>query len=127
MEVLIVEDNEINQKILKVICEKNNLNYTVVQNGMEAIQAFSIKDYDLIFMDCQMPVLDGYEATRLIREVEKQRASTDQHTRCCIIAVTANSMLGDREKCLLAGMDDFISKPFKSQQIVEIIRKWKPH
>ena len=80
----------------------------------------SQNNYDIILMDCQMPNKDGFEATRDIRQFE----STNNKKRCPIVAITANTMHGDKDKCLAAGMDDFLSKPFKSHQIIDMINKW---
>ena len=120
IKILIAEDNEINQKVLKAILDKSPFNYEIVADGTEATQFNSQNNYDLILMDCQMPNKDGFEATRDIRQFE----STHNKKRCPIVAITANTMHGDKDKCLAAGMDDFLSKPFKSHQIIDMINKW---
>jgi CheY-like chemotaxis protein len=93
----------------------------VAVNGREAVEATARITYDCLFMDCQMPDMDGFAATTAIRNRE---ASTGQHLP--IIAVTANAMTGDRERCLQAGMDDYISKPLKIQEIEAILKQWTP-
>jgi two-component system, sensor histidine kinase and response regulator len=105
--VLLVEDNRTNELLAKRLLEKQGCKVTSVINGREAVNAFQQNRYDLIFMDCHMPEMDGYEATRTIRAKEKEQALPP--TR--IVAMTANAMQGDRETCLQAGMDDYISKP----------------
>lgn len=107
--VLVVEDNPVNQKLMLRILEKEGFLVEVADNGEEAVKK-SEEDFDLILMDCQMPVLDGYEATRRIREREKQDFVSK---RVPIVAVTAHAMSGDREKCLAVGMDDYLSKPVR--------------
>jgi CheY-like chemotaxis protein/signal transduction histidine kinase len=115
--VLLVEDNTINQKIV-VLSLKNHIRHIdVASNGKEALDKFGTSKYDLILMDVQMPVIDGFVATRKIREIE---ATTNSHTP--IIAITANALHGDREKCISAGMDDYISKPFQVEVLVEKIK-----
>ncbi|MBD3609906.1 MAG: response regulator, partial [Gammaproteobacteria bacterium] len=103
--ILVVEDNAINQKVAAGILKKFGFNPVLVNNGQEAVDALSEQDYDLVFMDCQMPILDGYDATRKIRTIETE----NRHTN--IIAMTANAMKGDKERCIECGMDDYISKP----------------
>ncbi len=122
--VLLVEDNEINQIVASGILEDFSISVEIVANGQEAINALeSAIDkpaFDLIFMDCQMPVLDGYQASRLIRKGE----AGSLNTKIPIVAMTANSMKGDKEKCLAAGMDDYISKPIEIDNVEAILITW---
>lgn len=117
---LVVEDNFINMQISRQILENFGCNVTPAGNGIEALQVFQERVFDLIFMDCQMPEMDGFEATKAIRQLEKER-NLDETP---IIAFTANAMKGDREKCLEAGMNDYISKPVDEKDIKKILRKW---
>jgi CheY-like chemotaxis protein len=112
--ILLVEDNLINQKIVLLSLEKLVRNIDIASNGKEALDKFGTANYDLILMDIQMPVMDGFLATKKIREIE---ASTNSFTP--IIAITANAMSGDREACLAVGMDDYISKPFQIDILIE--------
>jgi CheY-like chemotaxis protein len=118
LNILLVEDNTINQKIVMLSLQNYIKNVDVANNGKEALDKFGTSRYDLILMDVQMPVIDGFTATRKIREIE---ATTNSHTP--IIAITANALHGDREKCLEAGMDDYISKPFQVEILVEKIKR----
>lgn len=113
--VLLVEDNEMNQKIVVKVLKTKGLTCDVACNGLEALEILNKKNYDLIFMDCQMPIMDGYECTRRIREREGNKT----HTR--IIAMTANVLEEDRTKCMDAGMDDFIGKPFNFEQMLHMV------
>jgi len=115
--VLLVEDNTINQKIVVLSLNKYIKNIDVANNGKEALDKFGTSRYDIILMDVQMPVIDGFVATKKIREIE---ATTNSHTP--IIAITANALHGDREKCLASGMDDYISKPFQVEVLVDKIK-----
>jgi len=115
---LLVEDNEMNQKIIVKMLEKRDMYCDVACSGTEALKALQQKDYDIVFMDCQMPEMDGYETTARIRQMEGE----ERHT--IIVAMTANAMEGDREKCLQAGMDDYISKPVDFQLLFNIIDKY---
>lgn len=117
--VLLVEDNELNQKILLIGLKNYINNIDVALNGKEALDKFGTSNYDLILMDIQMQEMDGLTATRKIREIEE---STNSHVP--IIAVTANALLGDRETCLSAGMDEYISKPFQIEELIELIKKF---
>jgi CheY-like chemotaxis protein/signal transduction histidine kinase len=115
--VLLVEDNTINQKIVVLSLNKFIQNIDVANNGKEALDKFGTSRYDIILMDVQMPVIDGFLATKKIREIE---STTNSHTP--IIAITANALHGDKEKCLASGMDDYISKPFQVEVLVEKIK-----
>ncbi|MEM7466120.1 MAG: response regulator [Pseudomonadota bacterium] len=125
-DVLVAEDNPINQELARSILENMGCRVVVVDNGREAVEAITEapldqlqKRYDLILMDCQMPELDGFAATKEIRHWE---AREDKHLP--IIALTANAMSGDREKCLDAGMDDYLSKPFTQEELFGVCEKW---
>lgn len=118
LKVLIAEDNEINQLVLKKMLEKQGHSTHIVSNGYEVIQTMAYERYDMIFMDVQMPEMDGFEATAIIRETISPELCP------IIIAVTANALKGDREKCLAAGMDNYISKPIKNMVLKEMIAKY---
>ncbi len=117
--ILVVEDDEINRQVLLGDLRQLGYGATSVKNGEEAVEAVMASDYDVILMDCQMPRMDGYEATEKIREHEKP---SGKHTP--IIAVTAHVMPGDRERCLKAGMDDYIPKPVKRSQLGDSLTRW---
>ncbi|HSX82113.1 MAG TPA: response regulator, partial [Candidatus Saccharimonadia bacterium] len=119
--VLVAEDNVINQKVVVRLLEKLGCRVDVAANGHEAITMLAQLAYDLVLMDCQMPEMDGFAATAAIRHRE---ADSGQHMP--IIAMTANAMQGDREYCLAAGMDDYISKPVKFDALAAMLRKWSP-
>jgi CheY-like chemotaxis protein len=118
LTVLVVDDNVVNQKLAAKILQKLGHSVDIVKNGREAVDSVGSKGYDIVFMDCQMPEMDGYTATRTIR------GSEDGGKRLPIVAMTANAMKGDRENCLDAGMDDYITKPFKSADFEKAIRTW---
>lgn len=115
--VLLVEDNLINQKIVILSLKKLVKNIEVANNGKEALDKFGTSKYDIILMDIQMPIMNGIVTTKKIREIE---ASTNSHTP--IIAITANALLGDKEECISAGMDDYISKPFQIEVLIQKMR-----
>jgi CheY-like chemotaxis protein len=119
--VLLVEDNVVNQRFAERILERFGCRVDVVENGLQALEALEHTGYDCILMDCQMPEMDGYEATAAIRLRE---ARTDHHVP--IIAMTANAMQGDHERCLAAGMDDYISKPIQPKMLVALLQKYLP-
>ncbi len=110
------EDNAINQRVGKLILQRAGFNIDLVSDGSEALEAHRACPYDIILMDCQMPIMDGFEASRQIRLLS--------HRQPAIIAVTANALLGERERCLSAGMDDYLSKPFQAEQLISLVRKW---
>ncbi len=117
--ILLVEDNAVNQMVATAILQSYGANITSAVNGVEAVQLFIENNYDLIFMDCQMPEMDGFEASRKIRQYEQNQQNRDKPTP--IVAFTANAMEGDREKCLAAGMDDYITKPVKRADVERIL------
>jgi two-component system, sensor histidine kinase and response regulator len=120
LKIMMVEDNILNQKLGLKIIEKFGYRATVVSNGKEAVKFLSEQDFDLVFMDISMPVMGGYEATTVIRDP----SSIVRNHQVPIIAMTAHAMKGDREKCLEAGMNDYIAKPIKPSEIIGIIEKW---
>lgn len=120
MTILIAEDNKTNQLVLQTMLKTFELNVITVQNGQEALQSYAASEPDMILMDMAMPVMDGLDATRQIRELERQNG----RARTPIIALTANAMSGDRDNCLNAGMDDYLSKPVIKSQLVATMEKW---
>jgi len=116
--VLVVEDSPVNRLVAVHVLERLGFRAHVVNDGREALQALSTQRYDAVLMDCQMPDIDGYEATRELR----RREDGGQHTP--VIAMTAHAMTGDRERCLDAGMDDYIAKPVRSQTLGEVLGRW---
>ncbi len=120
VRILIAEDNIINQKVALSILKKLGYRADVVFNGEEVLRVLKSINYDIVLMDCQMPEMDGYEATRLIRESKEGVIDNN----IIIIAMTANAMKGDREKCLMAGMNDYISKPIRPEPLSKILEKW---
>jgi CheY-like chemotaxis protein len=117
--VLLAEDNGVNQKLACKLLEKLGCRVDVAANGREALAMCQAIPYDIVFMDCQMPEMDGYEATRVMR-----REESDRHTP--VIALTANSMPGDREECLRAGMDAHLSKPIRPEELAAALARWLP-
>jgi PAS domain S-box-containing protein len=147
--ILVADDHTVNQQLAALMLERMGHRVDVVANGQEAVEAIIRKPYDMVFMDCQMPEMDGYEATREIRKREalnvKREASFEkdetQNVRDLrpntlhasrntlhvpIIAMTANAMDGDREKCLAAGMDDYVSKPIRTEDLERVLIQWLP-
>jgi CheY-like chemotaxis protein/HPt (histidine-containing phosphotransfer) domain-containing protein len=117
--ILVVEDNQINQKVALCMLKSMGYQAVAVGNGLEALESLSQVPYDLVLMDCQMPVLDGYETTRRIRG-----NLTLPFHQIPIVAMTANAIIGEREKCISCGMSDYISKPVDSNNLAKVIKKW---
>jgi CheY-like chemotaxis protein/HPt (histidine-containing phosphotransfer) domain-containing protein len=119
--VLLAEDNPVNVEVAKAMLESLGLDAHCARNGEEALQAVRTGEYDAVLMDCQMPVMDGFAATAAIRRSEREAG---QARVLPVIAITANALQGDREACLAAGMDDYLSKPFTQQQLAAVIGRW---
>jgi CheY-like chemotaxis protein len=125
--VLLVEDNRVNRMVALGLMKKMGLAADEAQNGQEAVEAVSRKRYDLVLMDVQMPVMDGFDATRRIRELEEEsRQNGSGQAPLPIIAMTAHAMQGDRERCLEAGMDDYLAKPISAGALAALLEKWLP-
>ncbi|NOS74968.1 MAG: response regulator, partial [Methyloglobulus sp.] len=118
--ILLAEDNPVNQEVTVYMLQGFGCTVDIAHNGWEALQAAEQKAYDLVLMDCMMPDMDGYEATAEIRR--RQAAGVVPHFP--IVALTANAIEGDREKCLVAGMDDYLSKPFKAEALLRMVKSW---
>lgn len=123
LSVLLVEDNDINQAVAGRMLAKQGCSVTIANNGREAVEMTATQDFDLVFMDIQMPELDGYQATAQIRERERMQRD---RPRSIIVAMTANAMEGDEEKCLDAGMDDYIAKPLSMDRLSKVLTRWHP-
>lgn len=119
LAILLVEDNDLNQRLMKISLSRYHYNVTVAVNGLEGVEMFKNQKFNLILMDIMMPVMDGFEATNEIRILESQDKSLG-HTP--IIAFTANTINNDREKCVNGGMDDIIEKPFDINKFREILK-----
>ena len=120
IRILVVEDNPVNQKVAQAMLRKMGLRADVVADGQEAVNALQMIHYDLVLMDCQMPEMDGFQATRCIR----QEGSKAFNPHIPIIAMTAATMQGDRKKCIQAGMSDFIAKPILKRELTEMLARW---
>ena len=118
MNILIAEDNPVNQKLLRLMLEMHGHHVLLTGDGKEAVAVFQSEDIDLILMDVQMPGMNGFEATSIIRELEK---NSGKHVP--IIAVTAHVMPGYKEECLTAGMDNYLAKPFRMQELFQVIEE----
>lgn len=119
-EVLLVEDHPVNQEYAMQALKGLGVNITLAENGQQAIDLMAQRQFDLVLMDCQMPVMDGYQATAIIRQ--REQAGQAAHTP--VVALTANAMSDDRERCLTAGMDDYLAKPFNKSQVGQLLSHW---
>jgi PAS domain S-box-containing protein len=119
--LLVVEDNEVNARMAMMMLEKHGYAAEVARDGEEAVDRFASGVYDAVLMDCHMPRMDGYEATRTIREIEA--SPMWKRPRCRIIAMTANVMAGERERCIAVGMDDYVSKPLRAKALTEALSR----
>jgi PAS domain S-box-containing protein len=119
-KIMVVEDNKVNQKVIRGLLAKFKVDSVIADNGQLALDLLANRTFDLIFMDCQMPVLDGYETTAAIRSRERQNGLPKQ----IIVALTAHAVAGEREKCLAAGMDDYLSKPIRHDQLANVLASW---
>ncbi len=121
--ILLTDDNAINQQLALAILEQSDAEVVVANNGSEAVAAHAREVFSLILMDCQMPVMDGFEALRRIRAAEASGEDAARHTP--VIALTANALQGDRDHCLAAGFDDYLSKPFMPKALLEVVERWR--
>jgi PAS domain S-box-containing protein len=128
LRLLLVEDNSVNQMVATSVLKIMGLACNVAEDGEKALEALQREPYDLVLMDVQMPVMDGFEATRRIRALEQSEGEEAAETgkRIPIIAMTANAMQGDREACLEAGMDDYVAKPIAPKQLRQVLQRWLP-
>jgi CheY-like chemotaxis protein len=115
LRILVADDNAINRRVAELMLKHAGFTVDMASDGSEAVEAHTSKPYDLILMDSQMPVMDGFEATRRIRQLDQPQP--------VIIAITANALSGERERCLSLGMDDYVSKPFTAEQLRTVVRK----
>ena len=119
-QILLVEDNVTNQKLALALLRRQGHQVDVAVNGQQALDALRTGDYQLVLMDCRMPVMDGFEATAAIRA----GAAGDKARNLPIVAMTADAMGGDRERVLAAGMDDYLSKPIQAGRLHEVVQQW---
>ncbi|CAG0980920.1 two-component system, sensor histidine kinase [Myxococcaceae bacterium] len=119
LRVLAAEDHPVNQRVLRALLGRLGCEVEVVSNGLDAVERARASDFDLVLMDCQMPILDGFGATREIRSLEGIRS------RVPIVAVTAHALAGDRERCLAEGMDDYVAKPLRSADLERVLDRWR--
>ncbi len=123
--ILVVEDNPVNQDVVTGLLESMGCRVVTAPNGRSAVQRYAQEKFDLILMDCEMPILDGFQATRRIRDLEQMAATDNEKSpRMPVVALTAHALADVRERCMAAGMDDFLVKPFDEEQIVETLRRW---
>ena len=119
LSILLVEDNDLNQRLMKISLKRYNYTVSVANNGLEGVELFKIQKFDLILMDLMMPVMDGFEATKEIRKIESEDKNRPYTP---IIAFTANTLNNDHDKCVAGGMDDILEKPFHFDKFSDILR-----
>jgi len=123
--ILLVEDNLVNQEVANATLQQFHCTVEIANNGQEALNLLEQNVYDLVLMDCQMPVMDGFRATELIRERERRAVKSGKSVRRLpIVALTAHAISGDRDRCVAAGMDDYLSKPFARESLIAILNRW---
>ena len=123
LHILLVEDNEVNAFIASMTLESLGVHCQQARNGEVAVAMVREHAFDLILMDCEMPIMDGYQAARLIRELESDDSA---RPRTPIVALTAHALTGDREHCLSEGMDDYLTKPFDRDALATVLLRWLP-
>ena len=121
IQVLVVEDNMVHQQLVMRFLEKKGYQVDLASNGFEAIELFKRNNFSIIFMDCLMPEMDGYETTQIIREIERKNS---QMARTPIVALTAHAIDGEAERCFQVGMDEFITKPYKLAQLEMVLERY---
>src|ERR1019366_4750770 len=124
LRILLVDDNAINQKVAVRIVQQLGYQPDLAGNGREALEMLDAKPFDFIFMDVMMPEMDGLEATRLLRKRQMIGGYNNYQSRIIIVAMTAHAMQGDREKCIAAGMDDYLAKPVRPKDVREMVERW---
>ncbi len=123
--ILLVEDNLVNQEVANATLQQFHCTVEIANNGQEALNLLEQNVYDLVLMDCQMPVMDGFRATELVRERERRTVKSGKSVRRLpIVALTAHAISGDRDRCVAAGMDDYLSKPFARESLIAILNRW---
>lgn len=120
MKILLAEDNQLNQELIQDYLEDTQIEILVAENGLQATRLFATERFDVILMDCHMPVMDGFEATQTIRELERRNTLTPVP----IVAVTAHAMQHEQDRCFLSGMNDYLSKPFSRADLLGKLKKW---
>jgi len=120
LQVLLAEDTEMNRMLVRILLTRMGFEVDEAENGQQAVEALARKRYDLVLMDCMMPVMDGYEATRILRAREAEAGQE----RVPVIALTASAIAGDRERCRQAGMDGYLSKPFQVDDFTAIVQRY---
>jgi signal transduction histidine kinase/ActR/RegA family two-component response regulator len=125
--ILLVEDNEINRLVACGTLEQHGYHVTIAENGRQALERLAGERFDLVLMDCQMPEMDGFEAVAAIRRGNEARHLLHEQRGIAVVALTANALVGDAEHCLRSGFSDYLAKPFRAQQLIDVVRRWEHH